>query len=114
MWTDVDIYRWPNFGVSLPMEEFNMLPRESVWMRILTTMMMAEMTMRWRCTLATESSGKSGNLWMERSSTGTLADVWIFRTVRTVVVVAQMFGLTTATKIFPTRNGFSPQNISFS
>ena len=35
-------------------------------------------------------------------------------TVRTVVGVAQMFGLTTATKIFPTRNGFSPQNISFS
>ena len=33
-----------------------------------------------------ESSGKSGNLWMERSSTGTLADVWIFSKIIMVIV----------------------------
>jgi len=54
MWIDVDISRWLKFGVSLPMEEFNRPPQENAWMKILTMMMMAGMTMRWRCTTATE------------------------------------------------------------
>ena len=37
---------------------------------------------RWNCTVVMEFCGKSGTLWMARSSTGTLGDAWIFSKIK--------------------------------
>ena len=37
---------------------------------------------RWNCTVVMEFRGKSGTLWMGRSSTGTLGDAWIFSKIK--------------------------------
>jgi len=44
------------------MGEFNITSLANVWMRTLTMTMMAEMTMRWSCSVAMEFLGKSGTL----------------------------------------------------